>query len=67
MGSGVVGFNVRPTRAIYSDVNPHIVNFYNSIKEGRITVGIAKEFLEKEGALLQKKGGRSLLRSPRAF
>ena len=56
MGSGVVGFNMRPNRAIFSDVNPHIVNFYNSIKEGKITVGIAKEFLEKEGALLQKRG-----------
>jgi len=56
MGSGVVGFNVRPDRAIFADVNPHIVNFYHAIKDGKITVGIAKEFLEKEGALLQKKG-----------
>ncbi|HLA87935.1 MAG TPA: Dam family site-specific DNA-(adenine-N6)-methyltransferase [Anaerolineales bacterium] len=56
MGSGVVGFNVRPNRAIFADVNPHIVNFYNAIKEGKITVGIAKEFLEKEGALLREKG-----------
>ena len=56
MGSGVVGFNVRPSRAIFADVNPHIVNFYNAIKEGKITVGIAKEFLEREGALLQAKG-----------
>lgn len=56
MGSGVVGFNVRPTRAIFADVNPHIVNFYNAIKEGKITVGIAREFLEKEGSLLKEKG-----------
>lgn len=56
MGSGVVGFNVRPNRAIFADANPHIVNFYNSIKHGKITAGIAKEFLEKEGALLQTKG-----------
>ncbi len=56
MGSGVVGFNARPKRAIFADVNPHIVNFYNSIKYGMITAGIAKEFLEKEGALLQAKG-----------
>ena len=56
MGSGVVGFNVSPSRAIFSDVNPHIVSFYNAIKEGKITVGIAKEFLEKEGALLREKG-----------
>jgi DNA adenine methylase len=56
MGSGVVGFNVRPSRAIFADVNPHIVNFYNAIKEGKITAGVAKEFLEKEGAQLQAKG-----------
>lgn len=56
MGSGVVGFNVRPNRAVFADVNPHIVNFYNAIKRGEITAGVAKEFLEKEGALLQAKG-----------
>ncbi|MCC6300341.1 MAG: Dam family site-specific DNA-(adenine-N6)-methyltransferase [Anaerolineales bacterium] len=56
MGSGVVGFNVAPRRAIFADINPHIVNFYNAIKNGKITAGNAKEFLEKEGALLQKNG-----------
>ncbi|HLA87191.1 MAG TPA: Dam family site-specific DNA-(adenine-N6)-methyltransferase [Anaerolineales bacterium] len=56
MGSGVVGFNMRPSRAIFADVNPHIINFYNAIKQGKITAGIAKEFLEKEGAHLQAKG-----------
>ena len=35
MGSGVVGFNMRPSRAIFADVNPHIINFYNAIKIGR--------------------------------
>lgn len=56
MGSGVVGFNVAPRRAIFADVNPHIINFYNAIKSGKITAGSAKEFLEYEGALLQKHG-----------
>ncbi|MFZ5903091.1 MAG: DNA adenine methylase [Chloroflexota bacterium] len=56
MGSGVVGFNVRPKRAVFADVNPHIVNFYNAIKQGKITAGIAKESLEEEGAALQKMG-----------
>ncbi|MBR0204582.1 MAG: DNA adenine methylase, partial [Synergistaceae bacterium] len=32
MGSGVVGFNVRPERAVFADINPHIINFYNAIK-----------------------------------
>ena len=52
MGSGVVGFNIAPRRAIFADVNPHIINFYNAIKTGKITAGSAKEFLEREGALL---------------
>jgi DNA adenine methylase len=56
MGSGVVGFNVRPPRAVFADINPHIVNFYNAIKNGKITAGLAKEFLEHEGAILQEKG-----------
>ena len=33
MGSGVVGFNVEPERAVFADVNPHIINFYNRIKD----------------------------------
>jgi len=56
MGSGVVGFNVRPHRAVFADINPHMVNFYNAIKDGKITAGIAKEFLEHEGETLQKQG-----------
>lgn len=57
MGSGVVGFNVRPQKALFADINPHIINLYNSIKNGQITPAIAKEFLEWEGKLLREKGG----------
>lgn len=56
MGSGVVGFNIAPRRAIFADVNLHIINFYNAIKSGKVTAGIAKEFLETEGSLLRKHG-----------
>lgn len=56
MGSGVVGFNIRPNRALFADLNPHIIHFYNSIKSGYITSAKAKVFLEKEGALLMQKG-----------
>jgi DNA adenine methylase len=56
MGSGVVGFNIIPSRALFTDANPHIINFYNAIKEGYITHGKAKAFLEREGALLTQKG-----------
>jgi DNA adenine methylase len=55
-GSGVVGFNVRPHRALFADINPHIINFYNAIKEQYVTALKAKYFLEKEGKLLSQKG-----------
>jgi DNA adenine methylase len=56
-GSGVVGFNIRPKRALFSDINPHIINFYNSVKNNHITPDKVKSFLEHEGELLSKKGG----------
>ena len=49
MGSGVVGFNVRPQRAVFNDANPHIINLYNAIKREEITASIATEFLKKKG------------------
>lgn len=55
MGSGVVGFNVCPKKAIFSDKNPHIINFYNAIKENVITSTIVREFLETHGKLLEQK------------
>lgn len=54
MGSGVVGFNVRPHKAIFADINPHIINFYNAIKEKSITSDLVKTTLEKHNILLQK-------------
>ena len=56
MGSGVVGFNVRPQRAIFNDINPHIINLYNAIGRGEITAGVAKEFLSREGDILRERG-----------
>jgi DNA adenine methylase len=55
-GSGVVGFNIRPKRALFADINPHIINFYNAVKNGQITPAIAKAFLEHEGQILSEKG-----------
>lgn len=52
MGSGVVGFNIGPKKAIFSDINPHIINFYNDIKTGIITPEIVRSYLEIEGAKL---------------
>lgn len=55
MGSGVVGFNAAPAAAVFADTNPHIINFYKQIKEGRITSPIVRQFLEQEGRLLSEK------------
>jgi len=56
MGSGVVGFNLKPKRAIFTDKNPHIINFYNAIKDKRITSQKVRIFLEREGKKLLEKG-----------
>lgn len=57
MGSGVVGFNVKPKNAIFSDTNPYIIKFYNELNNGSITPRIVKAFLESEGESLSKLGG----------
>jgi DNA adenine methylase len=56
VGSGVVGFNVRPKKAIFSDTNPHIINFYNNIKEKKISASTVRSFLESEGEKLKTEG-----------
>ena len=56
MGSGVVGFNVEPKQAFFADLNPHIINFYNDIKNGRITSYSVRAFLEENGNFLRKNG-----------
>ena len=54
MGSGVVGFNIRPQQAIFADTNPHIINFYNNIKQKNIDSYTVRNFLESEGDKLEK-------------
>jgi DNA adenine methylase len=55
MGTGVVAFNVAPENALLCDSNPHLINFYNEIKSGKITATIVRNFLEKEGSELLLK------------
>ena len=55
-GTGVVGFNMVPKHALMCDTNPHIINFYSAIKDGRITPEIVRKRLSEEGSLLQEKG-----------
>ena len=45
MGSGVVGFNVQPKQAVFSDTNPHLIQFYNDIKTGIVDYNKIKSFL----------------------
>jgi len=54
MGTGVVGFNIRPKEAIFCDTNPHLINFYNAIKDDKINSNIVRHFLEEEGSKLKK-------------
>ncbi len=56
MGSGVVGFNIKPKQAIFADSNPHIIRFYNALKSKEISAFIVKQFLKEQGELLAEKG-----------
>lgn len=55
MGSGVVGLNLAPHKAIFSDTNPYVIDLYNAIKSKKITSLDVKEFLEYEGSILAEK------------
>jgi len=56
MGSGVVGLNARPNKALFADINPHIIAFYTGIKSKEIMPDSARVFLEREGRILQESG-----------
>ncbi len=57
MGSGVVGFNIRPEKAIFADINPHLIRFYNAIKSGELSHVYIREQLTLQGALLEQWDG----------
>lgn len=56
LGTGVVGFNSGFSKAIFSDSNPHIINFYRDIQSGKINAAIIQEYLEREGQALSQAG-----------
>lgn len=56
MGTGVVGFNIAPRKALLSDINPHLINFYSAIASGEITPEIVRQYLISEGSKLLEKG-----------
>lgn len=55
MGSGVVGFNVAPYTAVFADINPYIIEFYNQIKQQKLSSAIVRAYLEEQGSILSKK------------
>ncbi|MEK7432956.1 MAG: Dam family site-specific DNA-(adenine-N6)-methyltransferase [Cyanobacteriota bacterium] len=57
MGTGVVAFNVRPKKALLCDSNPHLIRFYNAIKDKEITSNIVKIYLTNQGEKLLDSGG----------
>lgn len=57
MGTGVVAFNIRPKKALLCDSNPHLINFYNAIKNKEITSEIVKKYLTDEGKKLLETDG----------
>lgn len=58
MGTGVVGFNIRPKKALMCDSNPHLIKFYNALKSKEITALKVKEHLVIEGEKLLKSEGK---------
>lgn len=54
LGSGVVSFNAKPKRAVLSDINPYIIDFYESIKNGLITQENISSFLTDHGEKLKE-------------
>lgn len=57
MGTGVVAFNVAPKDALLCDTNPHLISFYNALKNKDITGDLVKDFLYREGEKLLLSNG----------
>ena len=56
LGSGVVLFNIAPERALVSDTNVHIINFYKQVQKGNITPEVVREYLTDAGEQLLLRG-----------
>lgn len=56
VGSGAVGFNIAGENAIFSDRNPNLINFYNSIKDKSLNNKMLRDYLERESEKLKVKG-----------
>ena len=56
IGSGVVALNLAPQRALLSDTNRHIINFYKAIQTGELTPESVRDYLISEGKKLATQG-----------
>jgi DNA adenine methylase len=56
VGSGVVGLNLAPQRAVFADTNPHTISLFRALQTLEITPSIVREYLEDEGARLERNG-----------
>ncbi|MBE7556576.1 MAG: Dam family site-specific DNA-(adenine-N6)-methyltransferase [Anaerolineales bacterium] len=55
-GSCVVALNIQPKKAVLTDANIHIIQFYKDIQNQAVTPGGVKEFLVEEGERLKTRG-----------
>jgi len=57
-GTGVVAFNSGFSQALLNDINPHIIRFYQAVKNREITPESVREYLERESKILAKADDR---------
>lgn len=53
LGTGVVAFNSNAKKALLSDINPHLINFYKRLQSKEITPLDIQSFLYSEGEKLK--------------
>ena len=53
LGTGVVAFNSGFRETLLSDINPHVIRFYQAIQDGEITPSRVRKYLETEGEQLR--------------
>jgi DNA adenine methylase len=54
LGTGVVAVNSGFKEALLSDINPHLIRFYQGVKDREITPDRVRKYLETEGEQLKK-------------
>ncbi|MDI9408336.1 MAG: Dam family site-specific DNA-(adenine-N6)-methyltransferase [Candidatus Pacebacteria bacterium] len=52
LGTGVVAFNLAHNKAQLNDLNPHLINFYRDIQDGKVTPSRVKDYLVEQSDFL---------------